>query len=281
MAIITFWNNNTGKIGQTYSAFAIATLMAVEHNHKTLLISTGHNDTVIAEGCGFNQINNTVNLITNKTNTMDLESGIEGLSKLALSNRLTPDLIPNYTRVILKQRFEILSGPKDKEGEDINYNRIYSSCKNILHMAKQYYDIVFVDLNYGLDEEATREILNMSDIIILNVEQKLSEFDSIEELKKALSSKKTLLLINRYDRESKYNTKNVTRYLKEKKEVLSVPYTNLYAEAMQEGTTIELFLNTKLRKLKDTEDKNAFFVKELRRDIDAIIYKMQELQMKI
>ena len=281
MAIITFWNNNTGKIGQTYSSFAIAMLMAVEHNHKTLLVSTSHNDTVTLKACGYDQMEKNINLITKKKNSMDLESGIEGISKLSLSNILTPDLIPNYTKVVLKQRFEFLTGPQDKEGENINYDRIYSSCKNILLMAKQFYDLVFVDLNHGLEEEATRDILNMSDIIILNIEQKLTEFDSVEELKKSLSNNKVLILINDYDRESKYNIKNVTKYLKEKKDILSVPHTSLFTEAMQEGTAIELFLNSKLRNLKDVDDKNAFFIKELRRDIDAIIYKMQELQMKV
>ena len=90
-----------------------------------------------------------------------------------------------------------------------------------------------------------------------------------------------MFLINRYDRSSKYSTKNVTRDLMEKKEILSVPYNHLFAEAMQEGTAAEFFLNPKIRKLDDTEDRTAFFISELKRAEEAIIYKMQELQMRI
>lgn len=285
MAIITFWNNNTGKIGQTHSAVAVATYMAVEHNYKILLISTKYNDGVSMQAFGFDKSARTVNSLTNNKNTMDLESGIEGMSKLALSNRLTPDVVPNYTRMVFKQRLEILSGPTDRGSEEINYERIYDSCKNILNVAKKHYDLVLVDLNNGFSEKPTREILEMSNIVILNIEQKPSEFDKLLELRekkeKLFPSKNTLILMNRYDRESKYNIKNTTRYLNEKKDILSVPYNHLFAEAMQEGTTAEFFLNPKLRKLEDTEDRNAFFMNELKRGCEAIIYKMQELQMRI
>lgn len=284
MTIITFWNNNTGKIGQTHSAAAIATHMAVEHNYKILLVSTRYNDEATMQGFGFKKIEaQTVNLITNKKNTMDLESGLEGMSKLALSSRLTADMVPNYTRMILKKRLEILSGPTDRENEKIDYNKIYGTCKTIINIARQYYDMVFVDLNNGLEDETTKELLKMSNIIILNVEQKPSEFTEMVKLRNELeflNQKNTMFLMNRYDRSSKYSSKNVSRELAEKKEILTVPYNHLFAEAMQEGTTAEFFLNPKIRKLDDTEDRTAFFINELRRAEEDIIYKMQELQMR-
>lgn len=284
MTIITFWNNNTGKIGQTYSALAIATHMAVEHNYKILLVSTKYNDQVTIKSFGFDKEAKTVGLLTKNKVSMDLESGIEGMTKLALANRLTPDVVPNYTKVVFKKRLEILSGPKDRENENVNYERIYSATKNILNVAKKYYDIIFVDLNNGFNEAPTREVLEMSNIIILNMEQKISEFDKVIELKeneKIFTPKNTLQLINRYDRDSKYNTKNITRYLGEKKEILSIPYSHLFTEAVEEGETAEFFTNSRIRKLEDTEDQTAFFMSEVKRATDAIIYKMQELQMRI
>lgn len=278
MAIITFWNNNTGKIGQTHSAIAIATYMAIEHNYKILLISTRYNDQVSMQSYGFKKNAQVLNSITGNKASMDLESGIEAMSKLALSNRLTPEVIPNYTRMIFKQRLEVLSGPT---GE--NYDRTYSACKNIINVAKRYYDIIFVDLNNGLNDEPTRDIFNMSNIIVANIEQKPSEFEEIQKLKEGnmLSSKNSLILINKYDRQSKYTIKNITRFLGEKKEILSVPYNNLFAEAVQEGIVPELFLNPKIRKLEGTEDRDAFFISEIKRTTNAIIYKMQELQMRV
>ena len=284
MTIITFWNNNTGKIGQTYSALAIATHMAIEHNYKILLMSTKYNDQVTMQAFGFSQSVQALNKLTKNKNSMELESGIEGMTKLALSSRLTPEVVPNYTRMVFKDRLEILAAQKSKEGGNVDYIRTYSATKNILSVARKYYDIIFVDLNNGFSEAPTREILEMSNIIIINVEQKMLEFDALTELKekeKLFTPKNSFTLINRYDRESKYTSKNITRYLNEKKEVFTVPYDNLFAEAVQEGTAAEFFLNPRIRKLEDTEDKTAFLISELSRAEQAIVYRMQELQMRI
>lgn len=282
MVIVTFWNNNTGKIGQTHSALAIASYMGVEHNYKTLLMSTRYNDQVALEAFGANERRKTIGLITSNKQTMDLESGIEGMSKLAAANRLEPEMVPNYTKIVYKNRLEVVAGPKKKM--DLDYVKIYSSCKNILNVARRYYDIIFVDLNNGIEDETTKEILKMSNIVILNMEQKPSEFEKLLELrqeKELFTAKNSIPMINRYDRKSKYSSKNVSRELGEKKEILTIPYCNLFAEAVQEGLTAEFFINTRLKKLDDTNDRTAFFVQEVKRATDAIIYKMQELQMRI
>jgi len=284
MAVVTFWNNNTGKIGQTYSAIAIATHMAIEHNYSVLLISTRYNDQTTMEAFGFTENIKTISSLTQNKSAMDLESGIEGITKLANAGKLTPDLIPNYTRVVLKNRLEILSGSQGRE-EEIDYARMYLATKNLINVARQKYDIVLVDLNNSFNEEPTREALRISDVIVLNFEQKMSEFRKLAELKKEekelFSKKNHLLLINRYDREDKYSSKNLTRTLNEKQEILTVPYNNLFGDAVQEGNVAELFLNPRIRKPSDNEEKTTFFINELKRAEEAIIYKIQELQMRI
>ena len=44
MSIITFWNDGKEQTGKTLSMAAIATYMAIEHNYKILVISTGHKE---------------------------------------------------------------------------------------------------------------------------------------------------------------------------------------------------------------------------------------------
>ena len=87
-----------------------------------------------------------------------------------------------------------------------------------------------------------------------------------------------MMLINKYDKFSQYNTKNISRYLGEKKEIFSVPYNTLYFEAAEEGGVVDLFF--RIRKV-DEADRNAFFIQELKRVTDAIIYKLQELHMRV
>ncbi len=282
MAIITFWNDNTGKIGQSHSAIALATYFAIEHNSKTLLVSTRYNDQVLSLAYEGPSAEKDIKLFSNSKKSIELESGIESMAKLVFSNRLTPDMVPNYTKLIYKNRFSVLSAPKAKE--DLDYDKVYGACKDILTIAKKYYDMIIVDLNNGTENPTTEQILKISDLVILNIEQKYSELQKISQLKentKLLDPKKLMFLVNNYDRKSKYSTKNISRELGEKKEILSVPYCNLFAEAVQEGNVSEFFLNLRLRKLEGLDDRTAFFSQELKRITDAIIYKLQELQMNI
>ena len=87
-----------------------------------------------------------------------------------------------------------------------------------------------------------------------------------------------MLLLGRYDAHSKYNIKNVTRYLREKRNILAVPYNTLYFEACSEGKVIDYFL--KLKNI-DENDRNYRFLEEINRIDTEILYKLQELQMKI
>lgn len=251
MAIITFWNNNTGKIGQTHSAIAIASYMAVEHNYKILLMSTRLDDGVVLQAFGGDDRVKTINLITNNKQSMDLESGIEGMEKLTASSRLAPEMVPNYTKVVYKNRLEVVTAPKYRE--DLDYSRVYSSCKDILNVARKYYDIIFVDLNNGFKEDTTKEIIKMSDIVIVNMEQKPVEFSKVLKLQEDTDTfmpKRLLKLINNYDRKSKYSSKNVSREIGEKKEILTVPYCNLFSESIQERRNSRIFLECKSKKIR-------------------------------
>lgn len=283
MAIITFWNDNTGKIGQTHSALAIASYMGVEHNYKVLLMTTKNDEKVTMKAFGSNQISKTIKALTqNKLATVELESGIEGMSKLASSSRLTPEIVPNYTKVVFKDRLEVVALPKKKA--DIDYNRLYDSCKNILTVANRYYDIILLDLNNGLKQDTTKEILKMSNVIILNIEQKPSEIEKVKQIydnKELFPQKKLMTLINNYDRKSKYSAKNIGRELGKGQNVLTVPYCNLFSESIEEGVLPELFLGLRARGFEGNDNRTSFFISELKRASEAIIYRMQELQMMI
>ena len=280
MAIITFWSNSKKQSGQTMSTLAVATYMAMEHNHKVLLLSTEYEDDVLETAFG-GFVNNTSLLKSIlKHPASGIDTGIEGIAKMASSNRLTPEMIQNYTKIVFKDRLEVLFAPK--AGEDTtDYFKIWGLYKDILNTANRYYDLVFVDLNKGLDDENTKQILQMSNVIVVTLEQKmrrLNEFIAMRQEEPLLKGKNVLTLVNRFDKFSKYNSRNITRYLGQKREVFTVPYNTLFYESAEEGSVAEFFL--RVRKV-DATDKNGVFMEELKRATDGIIYKLQELQMRI
>ena len=66
--------------------------------------------------------------------------------------------------------------------------------------------------------------------------------------------------------------------MKEKKNVLAIPYNTLYFEACSEGKAVDFFL--RLKRL-DATDRNSIFLKGANEVVEAIISKLQELQAKL
>ena len=122
----------------------------------------------------------------------------------------------------------------------------------------------------------------MSDLVIVNSSQNYRSLQKLKENKQKselLNLPKTLFLIGRYDKHSKYNSKNITRYLEEKNQVLTIPYNTLFFEALNEAKVPDLFL--KFKKLYDSEDRNAIFIEEIKRASENIVYRIQELQARM
>ena len=151
---------------------------------------------------------------------------------------------------------------------------------DILQVANRSYDLVFVDISKKMDEQEANHILEIADVIIVNITQKLQiidEFFTLKEENNFFKNNNVLLNIGRYDRFSKYNVKNVSRYLRMKNDVLAIPYNTLFFEACSEGKVAEFFL--RLRNA-DTEDRNGVLIQEVDRMSKVLLSKIQELRLK-
>lgn len=286
MSVITFVNNLEEETGKTMSLVAIATHMAINNNNRILIISTTNKEDKI-NSCFFEEQQARkmrLGILGNRTSAIDSESGIEGIAKIARSNKLTPELITNYTKVVFKDRLEIILGAdKSKrpltEEEDKEITEEYI---NLISVARMYYDKVFVDLDSNLSEEIRQRIVDSSDLVIVNTSQNFNSLRKLKEKKEnseLLQSPKTLILVGKYDKFSKYNVKNISRYLEERNQVLTIPYNTLYFEAANEAGVPDLFL--RFKKISDSDDRNALFALEVKRAAENIIYRLQELQARM
>ena len=279
MPIISFVNNIKEETGKTMSLVAIATYMAINYNNRILIVSTTNQEDRIRR-CFFEdkQVKKIrFGIFGENKSAFENESGIEGIAKVARSNKLTPEMITNYTKVVFKDRLEILLGAENLKG-DVS-NEIAEEYIEIINLANSYYDTVFVDLDNNVGEEIKQKIIEQSDLVIVNSSQNYSSLKKLKEEKDKggiLKETKSLILIGRYDKYSKYNSKNISRFLEEKNQVLTIPYNTLYFEATNEAEVPDLFL--KLRKISDSDDRNAIFEEELKRASENIIYRLQELQ---
>lgn len=283
MPVVTFWSNTKKQTGQTMSLAAIASSMAIEHNYKILIVSTKYNDDTLELCFGSMDKNKALLKRLMKNPTVAVDNGIEGLAKMANSSRMTPDSIQNYTHVIYKNRLEVLYGYKEIQNRPSKeeYLKVKEKYKEIIQNAAKFYDVVFVDLDKGLQDEMVNQVLQISDVIMVNVEQKMDMINDFVELKKnnnLFNQNNIMLNIGRFDSFSKYSVKNISRYVGIKKDITTIPYNTLYFEAASEENVADLFL--KIRKV-DEADRNSNFVKETKDAAEKIVYKLQELQMRM
>lgn len=280
MAIIAFWSNENKETAQTMSMVALTTYMAIEHNYRILNVGTSFQDETLENSYwNMQKIGQFVKSIAKENKQLELESGIEGLIKIINSSKTSTNIVSNYTKVVFKDRLDVLCSSKTDNIED--YLQMAELYPNILQVANRDYDLVFVDVSKNLPQEIRRKILELSDVIVVNMTQRLKTIDSYMKLREEndfFKKNNILLNIGRYDKFSKYNIKNVSRYMSEKKDVHAIPYNTLFFEACSEGKVAEFFL--RLRRI-EPDDRNAVFLQEIERLTKDLIYKMQELQLKL
>lgn len=280
MPIIAFWSDKKKETAQTLSMIAIASYMAVENNSKILMVDTNLNDKTI-QNAYFGQEENATRKAVKELNAgkLDLGAGMEGMSKLIASGKNSPELIADHANVIFKGRLEAMLSYHSNVEDDIL--RVKKSYKELIKMANQCYDYVFVDLQKGIGDPFIEELLGIAQVIVYNITQRQIDLDDYVRLKEEhpiLKTGRVLPLIGRYDRYSKYTKKNIARSLGEKKDIPAVSYNTQFFESANDGGIGGFFL--KFRKsLMSSSDRNNVFVDEVANTVDRLIYKTQEVLM--
>ena len=273
MSIITFVSEEMKETGQSMSIAAIATAMAIEHNYKILVFSTDFMDTTL-ENCFWNQ-NNAIKGLFAKANTLDVSNGIEGLVRTLASNRVSGEVIKSYSKPVLQDRLDVLQSPKTPDYKI--YSNLAENFAQLAEIANSFYDIVLVDLSGKITKESKEKMLNISDLVVVSLKQSMSSIINFIKLKTEndfYNKKNVLLMLGRYNPNSKYSNKNVARFLKEKNIPMVVPYNVLFSDECSEGRIVDYFL--KVQKIQGYDNKDTFFVNQLRGTSQMLEYKMQE-----
>ena len=273
MSIITFVSEEMKETGQSMSIAAIATAMAIEHNYKILVFSTDFMDTTL-ENCFWNP-NNAIKGLFAKANTLDVSNGIEGLVRTLASNRVSGEVIKSYSKPVLQDRLDVLQSPKTPDYKI--YSNLAENFAQLAEIANSFYDIVLVDLSGKITKESKEKMLNISDLVVVSLKQSMSSIINFIKLKTEndfYNKKNVLLMLGRYNPNSKYSNKNVARFLREKNIPMVVPYNVLFSDECSEGRIVDYFL--KIQKIQGYDNKDTFFVNQLRGTSQILEYKMQE-----
>ena len=281
MAIISFWSGSAKETGQTIAISALAAYMGVNHNYKLLLVdATYHDDTLKRCFWNVHEGNSAVKKL--QGGKMDIVTGAEGLISAVASNKVTPEIVTNFTRPIFSGgKLDVLAGLKTKSQD--GFTKSLMLYKDMLNIANRYYDIVLVDQEKTLDRETTKYLLEASSVIVYTMsqnERQIEEYiQTIMEDNKFIAKEKIVPLLGNCDDFCKYNAKNISRMIKERKIIPSVIYHPQFKEYASEAGVANFFTRQAL-KSQMRDDLDGRFVKGLEYLDKRIDDKLDELKLK-
>ncbi|MGN1299395.1 MAG: hypothetical protein ACI4UE_05380 [Candidatus Scatovivens sp.] len=279
MAIISFWSEGEKESAQTLSMVALATYMAIDHNTRVLIVDATFDDDTINR-CFLKNTKEKQQVLSQfSTAKIDISSGAEGLVSAIASNKVTPEIVKNYTKIIFKNRLDVLFGLKTKIPEE--HEKSLMLYKDLLITANKYYDFVFVDLNKTYTKETTKAILEKSTVVVYTMVQNLKMINNFVQKKEKiplLNEPKILPLLGSCNIFSNYNERNTARHIGEKRGIAYVPYNSYFMECASEGNIADYFLKIKFSK--SEMNKNDIFLKGLNDSCNRILNKVKELQLR-
>lgn len=272
MAIVAFWNDGKVETNQSMTIAAIATTLAINYDYKILIVNTKNSDKTLEYAF---EPKNSINNMFSK-GKMDLGTGLSGVVKAIASNKTSPEIITNYTKIILRN-LELLT---EKNVNDEEFERYETYIADILRLANRYYDVVLVDIEGDLRKQKVKEILEMAEVRVATLVQNQNVLDDFLEQKEKnliLKEKQWIISIGKYDANSKYTIKNISKYLKEKK-VHAIPYNTMFSMDAPEGKVADYVI--RFKRVKPTH-LNAGFINSLNKEAEEIVNLIREGQRKI
>ena len=263
MPIVAFWSTeDSAQLCTTATVAAVAMMLTIRGKYRTLVTQTHYSDMSL-ENSFFNPDKKA------KFDTSD--TGIDALDRLLRSNKLAPENIPNYATPIMRNgMLELLYGTFKNDKD--SYSRILETMPIIVDYANQFYDIVLVDLNKGVDSSEVNSILQNSDLIVFNMSQNKTilkkSMNSLKSLK-VLQEKPVIPVLGRFDRYSTFNEKNISRTYNYKKKIYTIPYNTRFFDSCNEGIVDKFFIEFANADI--GTDRNGFFISEVAQLTDAII----------
>lgn len=258
---ITFWSPVHGQPGTTSNLSAIALYSTLIHKVNVMVMQTNY------------KMNNLeAPLIGSQSKVSDyfMDVGIDALSRSIKSAPLDRDMFYNSSVSLLDKQFSLLSGTT-KLSSEIYEDDMDKVIHNIIQSAEKFYDIVWIDTNSGLNG-FTPQILERSDLIVVNLNQNQSVLKDFFESSKNFDSKKIFYIIGNYDNRSKNNIKNLRKQYKELNSFNSsvVPYNTEFLDAQSDGQLID-FLKKNMGIGRN--DKNRYFIERISKASNKILKK--------
>lgn len=231
---VSFWSNMHGQGATSATTAAVASAIAQKTPLKTLI---GHNqiERSAIEGYLFKETNQK-HSIHNLSN-----QGVDALLRLMKNGRLKPEMIADYTYSILKNhRMDLLLGTEKKLKMTQEDQELFLS---ILSCAKDFYDLIILDVHSGLKENNSLSILKSSDIIVICINQNnflLEDLTTIFNEYEFFKQKQIAFVLARYEKHSNMTGANLARkHSVSRNSIFEIPNSSQLLDALNSGRVYE------------------------------------------
>lgn len=230
--LIVYWSNWHGR-GNTSNCIASAMQFSMLNDFESVITHTQYSRSSMEHA-----------FLTGKED-IDIRKfsdfGLDSLERALKTGMLEPEHLNDYCNNIIHKKLEFLPGTK-KINEQQFKNSIGQSILNIIEFARNSKDYLFVDLGNPLEDKITNKVLDMADIVFVTLEQsKVVLEDFFKEQIEKLKDKEVILLIGRYDLESKYSIKDIKKEFKYNGEIIGIPFVTEYADALNSHKVKKFF----------------------------------------
>jgi hypothetical protein len=223
MSTIAFWSP-FAEMGCSSSTLMSAYATAFQYRTRVLLVNTGQANCGIEAGIFQDE-----KLPADVLYSFE-ESGWDAIERLFISGSLNKHNLRDYTKPLLKDRLDLLTGSMNKSERSASEKG--EVLKKLLETANQCYDLVLLDAERS--NINPQLIVQQADYVVVVLNQNMRNLKQFFEeiLPEQLNEQKLHVLINKYDSHSRVTLSNIKRGFRYKGSISAIPYTTGYLDAM-------------------------------------------------
>lgn len=233
--IVAFWSGWHGR-GNTSNCIAASMQFSMLNNYESLITHTQYTRSSMEDV-----------FLTGKEDDDILkfsDFGLDSLERALRTGRLETKSFNDYSVNIVPKKLEFLPGSK-KTDLKLYQNSIGQTIIDIVLFANSSKDVTFIDVGSTSNDQTTKKVLDIADIIFVTLDQSnivLKDFfeNQIRFLEQ-LEDKEIILLIGRYDTDSKYSIKKIKKDFNYPGEIIGIPYVTEYFEALNTNSVKKFF----------------------------------------
>lgn len=259
--LVAFWSPLHGR-GTTSNCIASAMQFAYRYKNNVVITHTHYTRSTMESA--FLKGNEHDDLLTFS------DVGIDSIERALQTGRLREADFISYCNKI-NDNFYFLSGSKKSNNELFNTS-VGVTIQNICNFSKKANDITFIDIDSGYTKDIALKVLDLADIVVITLDQtntlcedffknQIKQFDKVDPI----------IMIGRYDYESKYSKKYIDRAFNQ--DVYVLPHLTEYMDALNNHRVNGFFDDNY-----DLEDE--LFFDELERLNSEIIDRAYSLGVK-